>query len=115
MFLIQYFLRRHHYNLKIRNIKISIYRINNNVLNIITGCSNGLGKELCSYKKKKGENVIGFSRNLEKDNNVIFSVRESAKGEEVIRDFKSHNVKYVVLEVPASLVEYECFIVFLSF
>lgn len=47
--------------------------ISNNVLNIITGCSNGLGKELCNYKKKIGENVIGFSRNLEKDNNVKYN------------------------------------------
>ena len=51
----------------------------------ITGGNRGIGRGLVNI--------------LEKDNNVIFSVRESAKGEEVIRDFKSQNVKYVVLDV----------------
>ena len=44
----------------------------------ITGGNRGIGRGLVNI--------------LEKDNNVIFSVRENAKGEEVIRDFKSQNV-----------------------
>ena len=51
----------------------------------ITGGNRGIGKGLVNI--------------LEKENNVIFSVRESAKGEEAIRDFKSQKVKYVVLDV----------------
>ena len=51
----------------------------------ITGGNRGIGKGLV--------NILGI------DNNVIFSVRESAKGEEAIRDFKSQKVKYVVLDV----------------
>tara|TARA_X000001036_G_scaffold281476_1_gene261385 strand:+ start:1554 stop:2243 length:690 start_codon:yes stop_codon:yes gene_type:complete len=51
----------------------------------ITGGNRGIGKGLV--------NILGV------DNNVIFSVRESAKGEEAIRDFKSQKVEYVVLDV----------------
>lgn len=51
----------------------------------ITGGNRGIGKGLV--------NILGI------DNNVIFSVRESAKGEEAIRDFKSQKVEYVVLDV----------------
>ena len=51
----------------------------------ITGGNRGIGKGLVNI--------------LEKENNVIFSVRESAKGEEAIRDFKSQKVEYVVLDV----------------
>ena len=51
----------------------------------ITGGNRGIGRGLVNI--------------LEKDNNVVFSVRESTKGEEVIRDFKSQNLKYVVLDV----------------
>jgi len=51
----------------------------------ITGGNRGIGKGLV--------NILGI------DNNVIFSVRESAKGEETIRDFKSQKVEYVVLDV----------------
>ena len=51
----------------------------------ITGGNRGIGKGLV--------NILG------RDNNVIFSVRESAKGEEAIRDFKSQKVEYVVLDV----------------
>ena len=51
----------------------------------ITGGNRGIGKGLV--------NILGI------DNNVIFSVRESAKGEEAIRNFKSQKIKYVVLDV----------------
>ena len=51
----------------------------------ITGGNRGIGKGLV--------NILG------RENNVIFSVRESAKGEEAIRNFKSQKVKYVVLDV----------------
>ena len=51
----------------------------------ITGGNRGIGKGLV--------NILG------RDNNVIFSVRESTKGEEAIRDFKSQKVEYVVLDV----------------
>ena len=51
----------------------------------ITGGNRGIGKGLVNI--------------LEKENNVIFSVRESAKGEEAIINFKSQKVKYVVLDV----------------
>jgi len=51
----------------------------------ITGGNRGIGKGLVNI--------------LEKENNVIFSVRESAKGEEAIRNFKSQKIKYVVLDV----------------
>ena len=51
----------------------------------ITGGNRGIGKGLVNI--------------LEKENNVIFSVRESAKGEEAIRNLKSQKLKYVVLDV----------------
>ena len=51
----------------------------------ITGGNRGIGKGLV--------NILG------KENNVIFSVRESAKGEDAIRNLKSQKLKYVVLDV----------------
>ena len=51
----------------------------------ITGGNRGIGKGLVNI--------------LEKENNVIFSVRESAKGDETIRNLKSQKLKYVVLDV----------------
>ncbi len=51
----------------------------------ITGGNRGIGK--------------GLVKVLGRENNVIFSVRESTKGEEVIKDFKNNKVKYVVLDV----------------
>ncbi len=51
----------------------------------ITGGNRGIGKGLVS--------ILG------KDNNVIFSVRDSNKGEQSSRGFKSQKVNYVVLDV----------------
>ena len=51
----------------------------------ITGGNRGIGKGLV--------NILG------KENNVIFSVRTSLKGEETIRYFKNNNLGYVVLDV----------------
>lgn len=51
----------------------------------ITGGNRGIGKGLV--------NILG------KENNVIFSVRESAKGEDAIKNLKSQKLKYVVLDV----------------
>ena len=51
----------------------------------ITGGNRGIGKGLV--------NILG------KENNVIFSVRTSSKGEETLRYFKNNNLGYVVLDV----------------
>ena len=54
------------------------------ILNIITGCSSGLGNEICKYKKNLGEEVIGFSQSMNDKNikNINYDINNYSDYEE---------------------------------